>query len=309
MRLLAMTWGEIALSSSFTWFRTSLAMTGGVCQLQVKWYNCFQEERMIDEKVVENIKAYGTYRDNGEGRRRVLEDIGFRIGEKAEYVIIMGCLQPETMPDVLRALKDLLEYLRIDYTLLAKEYCCGWMPFGQPAVMARNEEEVARYKELSGEFLRENFRQAEALGAKSIALFCAACEPSYTNLAGATSLEIISYSELLERYFSGGRLEQEVDYYAGCYRFRRRVTTEPVDVEAAVRLLNRVQGLRVNQLDNKLCCYIPPHLEQLTGSLTTGNLITICTGCYHNLRRSLQEKGDYQVRMLPEVLLEAVRGD
>ena len=262
---------------------------------------------MIDQKLVDNVRAYGTFRDSGEGRRKVLEDIGFRIGEQAEYAIIMGCLQPETMPDVLGALKALLDHLQIDYTLLSKEYCCGWMPFGQPAVMARNEEDIAVYKGLSREFIAENFRQAEALGVKSIVLFCAACEPSYTNCAGETSLEIISYSELLGRYYNGGRLEQGVDYYAGCYRFRRRITEEPVDVEPAVGLLNKIEGLKVNHLDSKLCCYIPPHLEQLTSSLTTRDLITICTGCYHNLRRSLQEKGDYRVRMLPEVLLEAVR--
>ena len=264
---------------------------------------------MINQKLVDNIRAYGAYRDSGEGRRRVLvEDIGFKIGEKAEYVIITGCVQPERMPHVFRALKDLLEHLQIDYTLLSKEYCCGWIPFGQPAVFAKNEEDIAKAKELSRGFVLENFRQAEALGAKSIVLFCAACEPSYTNWAGATSLEVISYSELLDRYYSGGSLDLEVDYYAGCYRFRRRLTAEPVDLEPAVRLLNKIEGLRVNHLDNKLCCYIPPHLEQLTGSLTAKTLITICTGCYDNLRGKLREKGDYQVRMLPEVLLEAVRG-
>lgn len=263
---------------------------------------------MIDQKLVENIKAYGTYRDSGEGRRRVLEDIGFRMGEKAEYVIIMGCVQPESMPNVLGDLKVLLDHLQIDHTLLAKEYCCGWMPLGQPAVMAKKEEDITESKELSREFVMKNFRQAEALGAKTIVLFCAACEPSYTNCKKLTNLEIISYSELLDRYFSGGRLDLEVDYYAGCYRFRRRVTTEPVDVEPAVRVLNKVEGLSINHLDSQLCCYIPPHLEQLSDSLTTKNMVTICTGCYHNLRRKLQEKGDYQVRMLPELLLEAVRG-
>lgn len=40
--------------------------------------------------LVDNIKAYGTYRDSGEGRRKVLEDIGSRIDQKAEYVIISG---------------------------------------------------------------------------------------------------------------------------------------------------------------------------------------------------------------------------
>ncbi len=262
---------------------------------------------MIEQKLVDNIWAHGSGKDSGEGRLRVLEDIGFRRGEKAEYVMLTGCYNPEGMPHVFRALKGLLEHFQIDYSLLAKEYCCGWMPIGQPAVMAKNEEDIAKAKELSREFVVENFRQAEGLGAKSVVLFCAACEPSYTNCAAATKLEVISYSELLDRYFNDGRLDLEVDYYAGCYRFRRRVTTEPVDLEPAVRLLSKIKGLRVNHLDNKLCCYIPPHLEQLSDSLTTRTLVTICAGCYANLSGKLGEKGDYQVKMLPEVLLEAVQ--
>ncbi len=264
---------------------------------------------MINQKLVDNIRAYGAYKDSGEGRRRVLaEDIGFRMGKKAEYVIITGCVQPERMPHVFQALKDLLEHLQIDYTLLSKEYCCGWMPLGQPAVIAKNEEDIAKAKELAKEFIIQNFRQAEALEAKSIVLFCAACEPNYTNYVRATNLEVISYSELLDRYCNGGRLDLEVDYYAGCYRFRRRITDKPLDIEPAVRVLSKIEGLRVNHLDNKLCCYIPPHLEQLTANIKNKTVITICTGCYLNLRKVLAEKGDYQVRMLPEVLLEAVRG-
>jgi Fe-S oxidoreductase len=264
---------------------------------------------MIDQKLVDNIRAYGFPRDSGEGKHRALEDIGLRVGEKAENVIITGCFNPEGMPHVLRALKELLEHLQIDYSLLAKEYCCGWMPLGQPAVMAKNEEEIAETKELSREFILENFRQAKALGAKSIVLFCAACEPSYTNSAQATDLEIISYTELLDRNFEGGKLDLEMDYYAWCYRFRRRITSEPVDIEPALRLLNKIEGLRVNYLDNNLCCYIPPLLERLTDSLTTSTLVTICSGCYGNLAGKLREKGAHQVKMLPEILLAAARGD
>lgn len=263
---------------------------------------------MIDEKLVDNIRAYGTCRGSGQERHGILvEDIGFRIGEKAEYVITTGCFQPEGMPHVLRAFKDLLDLFQVDHTLLPKEYCCGWMPLGQPAVMAKNDEDIAKAKELSGEFILENFRQAEALGAKSIVLFCAACEPNYANYLGATNLEVISQSELLDRFFRGGKLDSELDYYPGCYRFRRRITTEPVDVEPALRMLDKIEGLKVNHLDSKLCCYIPPHMEQLAGSLTTGTVATICSGCYHNLKSKLQESGDYQVKMLPEVILESVR--
>ena len=263
---------------------------------------------MIDQKLVANIRAYGVFRDSGEGRRKVLADIGFRVDQKAEYVIISGCLQPENMPHIFSAFKNLLERLQVDYTVLAKEFCCGWVPLGQPAVMAKNDEDIAKSKELAKDFIIQNFRQAEALGAKSIALFCAACEPSYSNYQPETPLEIISYTELLDRHFQDGTLDLDADYYAGCYRFRRRITDEPLDIEPTLRILNRIPGLRVNHLDSKLCCYIPPHLEQLIESIKNKTIITICTGCYQNLRRKLPEKGDYQVRMLPEILLEAVQG-
>ena len=262
---------------------------------------------MINEKVVENIRQYGVCQDSGEARYKTLvEDIGFKIDQKAEYVIIGGCFQPQNMPHVLRALKDILERFQVNYTFLSKEYCCGWMPFGQPAVMAKDEKEIVKSKELAKSFVVENFRQAEALGAKSIVLFCAACEPSYSNCKDITQLELISYVELLDRYFQGGRLNLKIDYYPGCYRFRRRVTAEPIDIEPAMRVLQKIEGLEVNQLDTKLCCYILPHLEELTDSLKTNNLVTICTGCYTNLKRNLQEKNNYQVRMLPEIVLEAL---
>jgi len=263
---------------------------------------------MIKEKLVENIRLYGTYKDSGEGRRKILTDMGFKMDQKeAEYVLIGGCLQPEGMPHVFSAMRNLLEHLQVDYTMLSKEYCCGWVPFGQPAVMTKNEDDIAISKKLARDFIIENFRQAEALGAKFIALFCAACEPNYSNYKSATKLEIISYVELLNRYFKGGKLDLEVDYYPGCYRFRRRITAEPLDIEPALALLEKIEGLKVNHLDKKLCCYIPPHLEQIINSFETGTIINICTGCYNNLKRKLQDKGNFQVKMLPEVVLESVR--
>ena len=261
---------------------------------------------MINEKLVDNIRSHGTFRDTDEGKRRVLENIGFKTGEKAKYVIITGCAPPESMPHTFRAFKGLLDYFSIDYTLLVKEFCCGWAPIVQPALSTKNEETIAVAKEFVEEFILNNFRQAEALGAESIVLFCVACEPLYTNYAKATNLEIISYYELIDRYFSSGKLNLEVDYYAGCYRFRRRITTEPIDIEPAMRMLAKIEGLKLSHVDNKLCCYIPPHREELISSLTTQTLITICTGCYNELKKNLQGKYSYQVKMLPEVILEAI---
>jgi Fe-S oxidoreductase len=262
---------------------------------------------MVNERIVENIRRYGVYKDSGEARYKILaDDIGFNMDQRAEYVVIGGCLQPENRPHVFRALKDVFEHFKLDYTFLSKEYCCGYVPLGEPDV-AKNEDDIAKFKELARGFITENFRQAEALGAKSIVLFCAGCEPSYSNCKDATRLEIIFYVELLARYFRGGKLNLEVDYYPGCYRFRRRITKEPIDVSPAMRVLQKIQGLGINELDDSLCCYIPPELEQLAGSLKTNNLVTICTGCHSYWKQYLQERKTYRVRMLPEIVLEALQ--
>ena len=261
----------------------------------------------MDEQIVEHIRRYGVYRDSGEARLKALAgDIGVRLDQRARYVVIGGCLIPELIPGAVGAFKQVLELLRIDYTFLSKEYCCGWIPLGQPAVMAKNEEGIARSKELSRGLIRENLRQAEDLGAEAVVLFCAACEPNYSNCEDLTELEILPYAQLLDRHFGGATLEREVDYYAGCYRFRRRIAERPLDVEAGLRVLRRIRGLKLNELDNRLCCYVPSHLERLTGSLKTEQLVTACTGCYGNLGRTLQS-GSRRVSMLPELVLEALQ--
>ncbi|MEE4351536.1 MAG: (Fe-S)-binding protein [Desulfatiglans sp.] len=263
---------------------------------------------MINEKAIENIREYGVYHDTGRARNKILfEDVGLNADQKAEYVIIAGCAQPEGMPQTFLALKNIFERLQVSYTFLSKEYCCGWMPLGQPAVMAKNEEDIAESKVLAGEFVEENFRQAKSLGAKSIALFCAACEPTYSNYKDRTDLEIISYTELLDRYFLEGKLELDADYYAGCYRFRRKMTSSPLDLEPTLKILDKIEGLHVNHLDNSKCCFIPPHLENLNESIKTDTVITICTGCFYNLRKTLKDKGDYEVTMLPDLLWRSIQ--
>lgn len=262
---------------------------------------------MMDYKAVENIKNYGAHKDTGEGRVKVLkDDIGYRMDEKAEYVMIGGCLLPEGMPHVFKAQKEIMEKLKIDYTMLSTEYCCGWVPLGQPAVMAKNEEEITEAREIGREFILRNFKQAEELGAKSIVLFCSACEPSYSNCRHETSLEMISYIDLINRYFGGGKLNMQADYYAGCYRFRRKMTNNPLDLEPAKQVLKKIEGLKINYLDSDLCCYIPPHLEKVINSLKSRNIINICSGCYNQLNNVLKDKGDFQIKMLPEIVAAAI---
>jgi Fe-S oxidoreductase len=265
---------------------------------------------MINEKAIENIREYGVAMGTGERKRQILvEEIGFPIGQKADHVIIAGCFQPEGMPHVFRDFKNLLDHFEIDYTLLDKEYCCAWMPIGQPAVIAKNEEDIARFKEISKEFILENFKRAKELGAKSIVLFCGACEPNYTNYKDLTELEVIPYHQLIDRYFEQGKLERKIDYYAGCYRFRRRITDKPVDIEPAVRILKKIKGLEVNYIEDKLCCMIPPHAEQIEAAIKSNCVVNICSGCYYSLAAKLKDKPGLGVKMLPEIIWEAVKGN
>jgi hypothetical protein len=47
---------------------------------------------MINEKAVDHIEQYGPCHETGEQKRKILDGIGFPVGQKADYVIIAGCL-------------------------------------------------------------------------------------------------------------------------------------------------------------------------------------------------------------------------
>jgi len=264
---------------------------------------------MIDQKAIEIIEKYGLCHDAVEQNRQVLQDMGFRIGKQAEYVIIIGCFQTRYIPEVLQALRNVLDRLNISYSLLEKEYCCGWYTIGKPALKSKSEEDIASFKQLSRQFITKNFEQAKKLGAKSVALFCVGCEPNYDNARDLTDLEVISLSELIDRHFSGGRLDAEIDYYVGCHRASRKLTHKKVDIESPARILQKIDGLKINYLDNRFCCTIPSLLDKLVVDIKTRCVVNICTSCYLNLKARLANEGAIQVRMLPEIVWQALDGN
>jgi len=261
---------------------------------------------MLKQSIIDKIRTEGRWKGNVDGWHSLLAEMGFSIGRRAEHTIINGCNQPDDSPEAFRAFKNLLDYLKIDHTLLENQYCCGWQALGKPAWAADNTEDFALWKEFARETVIKNYRQAEALGAKDITVFCAACEASYTHNADATSLEVLTQSQLLERYYPGGKLDMEIDYFPGCYRFRKAVTDKPLASEAPLRLLERIEGLRINYLDDSLCCRIPDDNDRLAESLKTKTVVTTCVACYGNITRNLKKRGVYQVKMLPEILWDAL---
>ena len=261
---------------------------------------------MVDEKLVENIRTNGTYQKSAQSKYKVLiEELDFKVDQNAEYVFITGCGYPGLVPNIFKSFKAFFDHYSIDYTLLSKEYCCGY-PISRSAIISKDEVTISEAKSYSSEFIVRNFRQAESLGAKSIVLFCAGCEPNYANLINETRLEVISYTDLINRYFTSGKLNANVDYYAGCYRFRNKLTSAPLNIQAAQSVLGKMNGLRVNQLDSNLCCFKEHQLEQLLGSIKTKTLVTICSGCYYTLKSKMREEDGCRLKMLPEIVVEAI---
>ena len=263
---------------------------------------------MKEQEIIQNIKTHGVYHDDGENRKRILfEEIGVPADQKADYVLLSGCHQPEGMPQVFKALKGFLEHFGVKYTFLSKEFCCGWLPLLQSTVIAKDKEKLGELRGIAQEFMQDNIRQAEELEAKAVVTVCSACEPNYSELKDATKLEILHYPQFLARFFEGGKLDLEADYYLGCYRFRRMITSKALDVESIDALLTKVDGLKLNRIDSKWCCFVPKHMEEILDSIKNDLIITTCSGCMANLERMTKERKNFKVKLLPEIVWEALR--
>ncbi|MBM4444858.1 MAG: (Fe-S)-binding protein [Chloroflexi bacterium] len=264
---------------------------------------------MLNENLIAAIRESGIAQGQGEveGRAALLRQLGLRTMERAEYALIASCFLPSMVPEALRALASLLRHYGIDCTLLPKEYCCGHLLYRQ-ALKSKSDEEMKQADVLAGEFLEANLSQARRAGAGKVIAFCAGCDMAYQRFRDEVPEEILWYPTLLERLFRGGRLELKADYYAGCHYFYRKLNQTGPDLEAVSRVLGRIEGLELNELDHQLCCMRPGEMEKLATAIRNRAVITPCGGCADQLQRTLKAKEDCRVVMLPQVVWAAVSG-
>jgi hypothetical protein len=262
---------------------------------------------MLDERLIADIRESGIAQGAAgvDQRAKLLKDIGFWSGDKAEYALIASCFLPSLVPEGMKAFRLILEHYKVDYTLLRKEHCCGNVLLRQ-AAKDKTGDELRKADVLAWEFLEDNLIQARQVGAKKILAFCVGCDLVYCRFKASVPEEILWYPTLLARLFKGGRLEMEADYYAGCHYYYRRLNDTLPDLDSAIEVLNRIEGLRLNHLDSRLCCTRPQQLESLLGSIKSKIVITPCGGCAMGLEQALRTKGDCRVVMLPEVVWAAI---
>ena len=262
---------------------------------------------MLDQKMIANIRDSGMVQGAAkvEKRARLLKQLGFRVADKAEYALIASCFLPSVVPQGMEAFAKLLQHFEVDYTLLRKEYCCGELLFRQ-ALNDNSSDELTQANVLAREFLDNNLRQVREVGASKMVAFCVGCHSVYARLKDVIPHEILWYPTLLARLFRGGRLELQADYYAGCHYYSRRLSPTLPDLDSPLRILEQIEGLQLNHLNHKLCCTRPQQAQSLAASIQNRIVITVCGGCAMSLERTLKDRGDCRVVMLPQVVWAAV---
>jgi len=265
---------------------------------------------MLDQQMIANIRESGLVQGHSEvdKRARLLQqELGFRLADRAEYALIASCYLPSMVPDDMKAFRNLLHYFELDYTLLAREHCCGNLLFRQ-ALQDKTGEDLGQAEALGREFLEANLRQVRELGASKILTFCVGCDLVYSRFKDAVHEEVVWFPTLLASMFRGGKLELQADYYAGCHYFYRRLNATMPDLDSPLRMLDRIEGLELNHLDHHLCCTRPEQRESLVTSVRNKIVITVCGGCAMWLQEALKDRGSYRVVMLPQVVWAAVSG-
>ena len=260
---------------------------------------------LIDGKMVETIRETGNAAPWMPPRAEVLEKHGLAYDREAENVIVTGCQILHLLPGVLASLARVLEGSGFSYTFLSREYCCGNYLY-RPAIKARDEEALARCRELSKEFVALNLIRARELGARRLVIFCSPCYPIYRH--AFPDEDIVFYPRALAESLEKTRFDREIDYYAGCYRLHRRFSPVPMDLASTEEVFSRLEGLEVNRIDAPQCCYKPEGAAHIAEKARTGTLVTICTGCYGQALTVLPPGGGTEVLMLPQLVERAVGG-
>jgi len=101
-----------------------------------------------------------------------------------------------------------------------------------------------------------------------------------------------------------GTLEcnQQIDYYAGCYKLHRRFAPVPVDLKSTNQVFDKINGLSVNRISAPSCCFTPIGLEHMLDRVQTDTMVHICTGCYSQAVVNMPKERQVNILMLPEFI-------
>jgi len=260
--------------------------------------------RTLDEQT-EYVRRYGGHGVIPILRRMLIDGLGIAHPKPtAENVVIFGCYIPFTEPMLICDYLRLLDVLGTDYSYLEKEFCCG-SPLRDSA--GPNERDQAL--RVSREFMQLNRDSALQKGAKNIVYCCSGCAHTAKSFFPAEADHHMYYFELLFDKIEQRTLKiapTTMGYFEGCKtRYRKQYPGAEIDWKRCRNLLDRIEGLRIVDLPNNLCCSAKPEgIVQAAQQHGLDTILCSCNSCYGSLKAAAQ--GKVEVKFLTELLLEAV---
>ncbi|WP_306547154.1 (Fe-S)-binding protein [Desulfobulbus sp.] len=255
------------------------------------------------EEQLDAVRKCGNHAVTPVLRTRLLAGLGVpRPKEQAEHCVVFGCYRPFADPYLVRDYIRVLELLKVDYTYLDQEQCCG-MPF---AMMPRSADRDAALAE-SVAFNKQNDEQATRKGAKKLAYCCMGCAYAARNAAPDAQDRHVYLPDLIFDQLGQRQLAvkpMRVGYFEGCHSFARSAyPAGSFDWSRYRKQLQAVDGLTIIDLQKDRCC--KNSADEIVGralEMDAATVVCPCNSCASSI--GLAGQGKITMMSLPELLLE-----
>lgn len=265
-----------------------------------KLMNLISAGRTFEEEVAE-IRREGVHGRPSIIRQFALQSrgLGGKAGRAAENVILFGCYTPFTGPQELEFFLTLLDRLGVEYTYLAKEYCCG-LPLVELTRGAERERGIKEAKDYIG----MNIAAARELGAKNMIYNCIWCVHMARKLFPHEDIAQLYRLDMLVNKLRKGNLQIKpttVGYYEGCHvRTRSYASGIRLRWPAYREIMGAIKGLEIVDLPKFCCLWDRDRIVEEVGKRHLHIVVSPCNSCVVRLR------GVIKIKSPQEVLLEAV---
>lgn len=248
--------------------------------------------------MAETMAKYGNI--YGEDRR---VDWGHKKGN-ASIVLFLGCVGTYREEESVKETLELLDILKVDYTLIDEVCCSGVL------------EDVG-YKIIGG-LAEQNIREIKKTGAKSLITTCPYCyrvfkdHPAYQNLG----LELKHITQFLKDFNFEVQTQKRVTYHDPCDLGRHAgIYEEPREIIRKIAP-NFVEPSRTRE--NSMCCgagggfrgsfpkesvrIARNRLSQIIEETGAEILLTECPSCLHNFRNAKRQKQKIEIYNITEFI-------
>ncbi len=246
-------------------------------------------ERTLDEQI-EWIECYGNHAASPALRSGTLAALGFdKPKESAQICLIFGCYRPFTTPVLMGAYLQLLTHLKIDYTYLEQEYCCG-----APLSMLATQEQTDGMLDTGEMFMERNLEAARLKGASTLAYCCAGCANAANHVFQESDLRHIYLPELIIESLpkQGESIDPiKIGYFGGCRTiFTKLYPQAKLDWQLYRKFLDTIDGLHVIDLPNGCCKKSAAAVVEKAVSQNLDAIVCPCNWCWAGLMPAAKGK-------------------